>query len=257
MYRLNFQKHSPTLLKQYIAAFYIYHFDANSDVQLFPKGVFEIVFQSDIRFQHNTAYSSGWQTRPQNFIGGLHNKSYHVRSYQENSYCIVVEFKPDTAKYFIPHNLRDFQNNVVDISDVWGSEALTLTEKLNREAYDRNKVRFIEHFLLGKIIEHKQSKIDNALKLIFASQGFIDVSELAKSCNLSDAQFRKRFNNEVGISPSQYCKIIRINTTLAELKNQYQKPLIELSNQLGYFDQSHFIKDFKSVTGSSPKKFKL
>jgi len=45
MYRLNFQKLSPTLLKQYIAAFYIYHFDANSDVQLFPKGVFEIVFQ--------------------------------------------------------------------------------------------------------------------------------------------------------------------------------------------------------------------
>ena len=119
MYRLNFQKLSPTLLKQYIAAFYIYHFDANSDVQLFPKGVFEIVFQSDGRFQHNTSYSSGWQTRPQNFIGGLHNKSYHVKSCQKNSYCIVVEFKPDTAKYFIHHSLRDFQNNVVDTSEVW------------------------------------------------------------------------------------------------------------------------------------------
>jgi len=119
MYRLNFQKLSPTLLKQYIAAFYIYHFDTNSDVQLFPKGVFEIVFQSDGRFQHNTSYSSGWQTRPQNFIGGLHNKSYHVKSRQKNSYCIVVEFKPDTAKYFIHHSLRDFQNNVVDTSEVW------------------------------------------------------------------------------------------------------------------------------------------
>ena len=223
MYRLNFQKLSPTLLKQYIAAFYIYHFDANSDVQLFPKGVFEIVFQSDGRFQHNTSYSSGWQTRPQNFIGGLHNKSYHVKSRQKNSYCIVVEFKPDTAKYFIHHSLRDFQNNVVDTSEVWGEDAMTLSEKLNLEENDGNKVKLIENFLLGKMIEHKQSKIENALKLIFASEGFIEISELAKSSALSDAQFRKRFNNEIGISPSQYCKIVRANTALARLKKPLPK----------------------------------
>jgi len=100
---------------------------------------------------------------------------------------------------------------------------MTLSEKLNLEENDGNKVKLIENFLLGKMIEHKQSKIENALKLIFASEGFIEISELAKSSALSDAQFRKRFNNEIGISPSQYCKIVRVNTALARLKKPLPK----------------------------------
>lgn len=253
---LNILEYPPNLLSKYVANYSIYRFGENIDTRLYPKGIFEIVFQSNTNFQHNTSYSSGWQSRPKNFIGGLHNKSYTVRTNGNHNVCIAVEFKPNTAKYFIPHKLHNFQNNIVDIHDIWGNGAAELSHKITTEKENIDKISLIEDFLLQKLIQQDTSIIDNAVAIILASKGFIEIGELAKKIGLSNAQFRKRFKEEIGISPSQYCKIVRINTTLKLFEKGYEKSLIELSYQLGYFDQSHFIKDFKSVTGYSPKIFK-
>lgn len=252
---MDIQHYQPSILSRYINKFYIYRFGENIDIQLFPKGVFEIVFQSSDCFLQNTSYSSGWKTRPKDFIGGLHNKSYHVKSSNKDNYCMVVEFKPHAAKYFIPQHLHDFQNNVIDIFEIWGDSVSELSQKLSSEKNDQSKIQCIESFLLGKYIDRKYSAIDKAVNLILDSKGFIEVNKLAKNIALSNAQFRKRFNEEVGISPSQYCKVIRVRNTLDILAGNTQKSLTEITGQLGYFDQSHFIKDFKSVTGRSPKTF--
>ncbi len=250
------QKYTPSILHPYIECFSIYYFPKGEDIQLFPKGVFEIVFQSNDCFEHNTSYSAGWQARPKSFIGGLHNRSYFIKPQGRENYCIVVEFKPHTAKYFVPVKLNDFQNQVVSIFDIWGPSAVDLAQRIHRERSDVQKVEFIEAFLFDKFIQQKQSVIDQSIQCIQNSRGFVEVKELSNQSKLSTAQFRKRFKEEIGISPSQYCKIVRINTTLDILKDNYQASLTELTYQLGYFDQAHFIKDFKSIVGATPKQFK-
>ncbi len=202
MNKLNIQKYTPRVLGQYIEAFSVYRFDDDMDVQLFPKGVFEIVFQSHDAFQHNTAYSLGWKTRPQNFIGGLHNKSYHVKAGDRKNYCIVVEFKANTAKYFIPCKLHHFQNSLIDIFEVWGSDSIQLANKIHQEETDQGKIQQIENFLMNKFLGSKGSVIDEALHQILSSNGFVEVNQLATNAFLSLAQFRKRFKEEIGISPS-------------------------------------------------------
>lgn len=249
------QKYQPKVLHQYVESFNIYRFNGDQDIQLFPKGKFEIVFQSHDCFQHNTAYSSGWQMRPKSFIGGLHNKAYHVKPNGKKNICVVVEFKPNTAKYFIPYKLNQFENSVIDVAEIWGKSVNNLSNKISKEQSDKAKVALIESFLLDKFIEQKTSVIDNALFRIFASKGFIEINSLATDAALSSAQFRKRFKEEIGISPSQYSKIVRINNTLSILENNYKDSLTTLSYRLGYFDQAHFIRDFKSVIGTTPKHF--
>ena len=242
-------------LGRYIEAYRIYHFDEGVDVHLLPKGVFEIVFQSKESFQHNTYYSTGWEPRPRNFIGGLHNKAYHVKSDSRQGYCIAVEFKPNTAKYFIPEKLDYFQHTVVHINDIWGKAAEILSRKLDKEKSDLLKIKLIEDFLVKRFEKSTPSKVDQAMQLIVQSRGIVQVSQLANQALLSASQFRKRFKEEVGISPSQYTKIVRINTSLALLPDHSQT-LTDISYALGYFDQSHFIKDFKSVLGQSPKYYR-
>ena len=121
---------------------------------MFPKGVFEVVFQSHENFQHKTSYSLGWETRPKSFIGGLHNKSYHVKPNGKKNFCIVVEFKPNTAKYFIPEKLNNFQNNVVDLFEIWENAAIDLSYKITNEKFDGNKINLIERFF-GQIYRSK------------------------------------------------------------------------------------------------------
>ncbi len=250
------QKYSPKVLHKYIESFKVYGFGEESNIQFLPKGVFEIVFQSNGYFKHKTSYSSGWEIRPKSFIGGLHNKSYNVKPNGKNDFCIVVEFKPNTAKYFIPDKLHNFQNNVVDLFEIWGKDATDLSWEINKKKIGYKEIEQIENFFLNKFITQKISVIDSAIRDILSSNGFVEVNQLAKNAGLSTSQFRKRFKEEIGISPSQYCKIVRINTTLAIFAKDYKKSLTELTYLLGYFDQAHFIKDFKSVTGASPKSFR-
>lgn len=252
--KLTIQKFTPKVLHHYIEAFKIYHFIDDLDVLLLPKGIFEIVFQSHHCFQHNTDYSSGWKLRPRHFIGGLHNKSYNVNSGTKDNYCIVVEFKPNTAKYFISEKLNAFQNAVVDINDIWGKSARILSQKIDREKLDECKLEHIENFLLQQLITSKKSVIDTALHEITLANGFVKIKELSNNAALSLAQFRKRFNEEVGISPSQYSKIVRVNTALKMIEEN-TKSFTDLTYTLGYYDQSHFIKDFKNVVGLSPKTY--
>jgi len=252
--KITIQKIFPKVLHQYIEAFKIYNFTDDEDVQLLPKGVFEIVFQNEHSFQHNTNYSSGWKLRPRNFVGGLHSQSYTVNSGKGKNYCIVVEFKPNTAKYFIPERLNAFQNSVVDINVIWGSSSVDLSRKIDREHRVELKVDHIESFLLRQFTSPKGSVIDVALNKILSSQGFVRINELSQSVLLSEAQFRKRFNEEVGMSPIQYSRIVRVNSAL-ELMKSTAKSMTDISYSLGYFDQSHFIKDFKNIVGVSPKKF--
>lgn len=253
---LSIQKYRPKILHQYIESFNIYEFANDETVSLYPKGVFEIVFQSNDSFEHNTSYSTGWENRPKNFVGGLHNKSYTVKPSGEKNSCLVVEFKPYTAKYFIPCKLHHFQNNVVDVSEIWGADVRRLYQKIANEKADHHKAKLLEGFFLEKFNDQKLSIIDHSIHLILASKGFVEVNELAINAALSSAQFRKRFKEEIGISPCQYCKIVRINSTLDLLQKNHKTSLTELTYQLGYFDQAHFIKDFKSVTGASPKYFR-
>lgn len=250
---LSIQKYTPKELHQYINSINVYRFKKDTEVLLHPKGVFEIVFQSNDSFKHNTSYSSGWTTRPKHFIGGLHNKSYSIISEDDYNVCITVEFKANTAKYFIPYKLNLFQNNLIDISEIWTDGLGKLKLKLEKEYSDLGKVRCIESFMADKLIKHDVSTIDKALQVIHRHNGFVNVKQLSDEAQLSSSQFRKRFNEEIGISPSQYNKILRINTALDHINKNQNESLTELTYLLGYFDQSHFIKDFKSVVGVSPK----
>jgi len=246
--------YQPKVLTQYLENISIYSFEGEKVVQLHPKGTFELVFQDNNHFQHNTFYSGGWDRRPEAFLGGLHDHFYTVKPIAKNGYCIAVEFKPNAAKYFISGPLHVFKNELVDINNEWGNLGWELSIRLKEEKQNEKRVELIEHFLMKQFIQLKKSHIERSIELIHIKKGFIKIGELAKEAELSSAQFRKRFNEEVGIAPSQYCKIKRVNTILPVLKSS-SKSLTELAYDLGYFDQSHFIKDFKSVAGSSPKHY--
>ena len=250
------QRFSPTILKEYIESINIYKFEQDSNVELIPKGVFEVIFQNSKNFKHNTSYSNGWQIRPKSFIGGLHNKAYKIESLGINNFCISVEFKKNAAKYFIKESLPNFFNNLVEISEVWGDSSINLSQKILEEDNIINKINHIEEFFSKQFIKQDCTLIDSIINKISSNNGFIKVTELSQQVGLSESHFRKKFRDEVGVSPSQYCKIIRINSSMKLINNLPNKSLTELTYLLGYFDQSHFIKDFRSLCGSSPKFFR-
>ncbi|MCF8368649.1 MAG: helix-turn-helix domain-containing protein [Bacteroidales bacterium] len=248
-------KYKPRQLSAYVENFMVYHFKGKKPVLLYPEGHFELIFQVYGNFSQNNINSTLWDARPVFFIGGLHNTSYAIKPEEGQSKLISVEFKPGSARFFIPEKLNLFKNRVVDLKDVFRSSKIDNIEAILWTDNTKAQLEMIETFLVKIFIQKTNSPIDIALSKIIQHSGFVSIDALARISCLSNSQFRKRFNEEVGMSPKEYSKIVRAKCIARILLNNPHTSLTELTYKLGYFDQAHFIKDFKSVVGTSPGQF--
>ena len=247
-------RHRPKILDAYIDCFSIYEFSDDAPVKLDPNGKFELIFQLEHSFSHNTLKTNGWEERPFQFVGGPHTQSYWIKPNQKKSNLLSVEFKSAGAKFFIPDNLNAYKNRSIDLRDAFDKYISLESIVKEKVTINQNTLEKVELYLQKLFAPQKQSVVDLAMQLIDSSKGTIPIQKIARQINLSVAQFRKRFNEEVGMSPKEYSKILRFNLALQAMHNHPGKKLSELTYELGYFDQAHFIRDFQSITGNTPKQ---
>ncbi|MDR0207510.1 MAG: helix-turn-helix domain-containing protein [Bacteroidales bacterium] len=91
--------------------------------------------------------------------------------------------------------------------------------------------------------------------MIKRTYGNINVNQMASEACLSRKQFERIFAEHIGISPKKYLKIIRFQSAIFQKQQNNNLNMTELSYESGYFDQSHFINDFKSLSGLTPKQY--
>ena len=219
-----------------------------------PEGVFELVFQTNDAVWQKNINDDIWKRRDEAFIGGLHQQGYQIKLLPETE-VMSVRFKPGAFKYVFAGRLNDFANQKVPLVDIWQKPGLRLYNQLKNLSRHEDKINLVASFIENRLDINKRSAIDESVQDIVSQKGDIDISSLELQSHLSSAQFRKRFREEVGLSPKKYAKIIRINSILNELFSQQPCDLIDLVYAHNYFDQSHFIKDFKSIIGKAPTQY--
>ena len=154
----------------------------------------------------------------------------------------------------LPANeLFNLSISLEEIFDKYGIR--DVEEKLSFTSTDGQRIKIIEHFLLSQLREIKSDRlIVEAVKLIYQSKGAIRINELNEKLFISQSPFEKRFRKIVGTSPKKFASIVRFYAVLDSLGNN--KSPTEICYENNFFDQAHFIKDFKQYTGDTPENFK-
>ncbi len=102
--------------------------------------------------------------------------------------------------------------------------------------------------------QKSNSIIESSLIISSKVSGIMTIRELAGSQYISERQLNRLFNEYIGMSAKMFLKLVRINNTINILKyTDYN--LADNAQILGFYDQSHFIKDFKAICGVTPKSF--
>jgi AraC-like DNA-binding protein len=169
---------------------------------------------------------------------------------------ILVYFTETGFTYFSNLPAHELFNQSVSLDNIFDkSKILEAEEKLSATASHKDRIKIIEQFLLSQIKESKEDKlIVEAVKLIYQSNGLIKIKELTQKLFISQSPFEKRFRSLVGSTPKKFASIIRFNAVLNDLEKA--KSLTDLCFEHNFFDQAHFIKDFKQYTGDTPENFK-
>jgi AraC-like DNA-binding protein len=118
----------------------------------------------------------------------------------------------------------------------------------------RPRVRAVERFLLARKSKRERDlMVAAAVRAMRFARGAISIRSLADRLGLSQDRFEKRFSQPGGTSPKQYCSILRLRQALGGYRPE--ATLTALAVEAGYYDQSHFIREFRAVTGEAPQKF--
>ena len=174
-----------------------------------------------------------------------------------SSDIIAARFHPDGFVPFASMSISDMENKAVPLKDLFGEDGHQLEIQVLSSETNLIRIQLIEDFFLQKLTspETLERLIRSGIELLHKFNGQVSVTDLAALLNTNRRQLERKFYTSVGISPKQLSKIIRLQSALKMLEQKQFTNLTSLAYANGYFDQAHFIKDFKELTGMSPKKF--
>lgn len=168
---------------------------------------------------------------------------------------ILIYFTETGLSHFMSGPAQELFNLSVSLEDVFARENVKeVCERLCQAATDHQRIMVVERFLISQLKERQKDKlILEAVRLIYASGGTIRISELNARLNISQSPFEKRFRRLVGTGPKKFASVVRFNKVLEGLGQG--RSLTQLCYEHDFFDQAHFIKDFKRFTGETPEAF--
>jgi AraC-like DNA-binding protein len=170
----------------------------------------------------------------------------------------VIRFLPGYAEHFFQYPIGEFSELEIPVGDVL-PHAAELLERVAEKNTFHERVQAFEDFY-GAYIRNRLEiprLIEYLTGQIISSRGTLHVNDLSRDTGYSSRYLIKAFERYIGASPKLFSRIIRFQHVLESLEHKHYKETLEQISELGYFDQNHFIKEFKEFSLTTPKKYML
>jgi methylphosphotriester-DNA--protein-cysteine methyltransferase len=226
--------------------------------RVLPSGTMELIFNLRDRprrlFPHDRPdrpvdFRRAWMSGPQS--------GYIVIDVLRDSSLMGVRFRPGGAAAFLGLPADQLRDRVVELEDLWGAEAGTLWESLREAPTAAAKFRLLERHLLRRSgpAPGDDPVVSHALRRFRETPHLTRIEGLAAEVGLSHKQFIRRFRSRVGLGPKRYCRILRFREVLERVEREESVVWADLAAACGYYDQAHFIAEFRGFSGLNPTRY--
>ena len=197
-----------------------------------------------------------------NFITGIFepDKTPYIKPHPKYNLFkgIAVTFTYRGVHNLLRMPLIKTTNTCLEFESVFGNCGDYLIERINQANSNSEIIKILNSFFL-KLSEDKSCNLPkdlhNISDFINYKQGRLSLDDISHSVNLSYKSMYRLFNNHIGIGPKTFLKILRFNQACRLLRYKPRHNWNEMIYHCGYYDQSHFIKEFKFFMKESPHQF--
>jgi AraC-like DNA-binding protein len=168
-----------------------------------------------------------------------------------------IKFRPGAFYPFAKVRVSTFTNSTISCQQAFGVDISTLEDVL-LTCMDEEGMRAIaERFLCERLPQRDEhiTEINQVIEAIIAHPEITRVDDIARYLHLKKRTLQRLFNQYVGVSPKWVIKRYRLHEVAERLAEGEFIDGAEIASELGYFDQAHFIKDFKAVVGRTPAQY--
>ncbi|WP_432473487.1 helix-turn-helix domain-containing protein [Amphritea sp. HPY] len=177
--------------------------------------------------------------------------------------AIGIRFHPGMAYPFMEQPLAELRSHLSDpLSFATRFSTVDLADQLFDQPSNQDqtidRISVIEQHLSDCLRYTTNSAIDirQPLNWLNLHKGQASIEELTRACSISQRQLERLFQREVGMTAKQYNKLQRVRNSRELIRTQrHNSSLSDIALISGYYDQAHFIREFKSVIGITPGLF--
>lgn len=209
-----------------------------------PKFIYDNETLREIQSCHHV-WASGVRTEPISLDAG------------KDAAMIVVYFKKGLAYPFFPLPMNEISDCVVDADLLWGNWFVALRERILETKDTTSRFEILEDALLeefgSRLIQN--SCVEYAVRRIVLQPDQISFSRMSQEIGYSQKHFISMFKSLVGITPKAYLKIARFQKAIHEIEQRGTVNWSAISQDCGFYDQSHFINDFRLFSGFTPEQY--
>jgi len=181
------------------------------------------------------------------------------RSLQGRGRAFGIKFRPGMFYPFLKSPVSELTDQVVSLRSIFGNEGSKLRKLVLEEEDIKKCIHHGETFFRTRLPECETSsalKIRDLIEEIAANRNITRVEQVALMMGLTLRPLQRAFQRHAGVSPKWVINRYRLQEAADMLANDLDLKMSDLALQLGYFDQAHFIRDFKSTIGKTPLEYK-
>lgn len=168
-----------------------------------------------------------------------------------------VKFKPGGFYPFVQENVSSMLNNPLNIEPIFDTEPRSLEAQVFSHSEDQRNVNLVENMIRAKLPpqDEQVTLVNQIVDYVYGQPEITKVEAISEHFQMNIRTLQRLFDQYVGVSPKWVIKIARIQSAAETTDGNETHNWAKLSMDLGYHDQSHFIKDFKSILGQTPEEY--
>lgn len=227
--------------------------------RILPGGMMEITINlSQVPFRiYNMPAPDAPQVIDGPMAAGARSTCFVIETAQPMS-ILSVWFKPGGAFPLFGVSGHELHNRHLPLDILWGIQAHDLYDKLMHARTTQDRFHTLEAELLRRlrISGERHPAVDYALQRFGTVPHAETVSQVVEAIGLSTTRFIQVFREDVGMTPKQFCRVQRFQHALRLIANSRIIKWADVALRCGYYDQSHFINDFRALAGITPATYK-
>ena len=247
---------SDTLLKNYILMFAYAELSVNelSKTKFLPDNATSLTLFLN-QNPSVTDYFTGNTVNYRIAFAGQHSKSVLYTS-NENIRIINIDFLPWGAYSVFGLEQSQFHNITVDATELFPALKDLLPDLEAHLHDDEYCMRILEKFLIAELQKRPKTTDERIIKVsweITEKSGNVPIKEICKKVDMSHSGLTNHFTEIIGVNPKLFGRVARFTAVQNFLGENPNAGWSDIVHQFDYFDQNHFIREFKQFTGAVPK----